>query len=431
MAAGGPAFDFNALSHPARASLSEEMHVRKFPPFAPPARLMQIVMLCGEGTFAASLEQVRALCAPFGVEVADGRKYFTCQLGALGFAWERHTEFVTYTFIAPADGADLFGTAPFSEIPHGWLSALPAEAIRATLITVLGQADVPPDDAALERHFAASDLVTCDVAGGMARIWSDFRLKPEGFGRLLVADRGLAGGETAQLVQRLQELGNYRNMALLGLPIAQRLTPEVSRLEQRLAALTAAVSGQQSSDDALLEELSYLSAELARLMAETRYRMSASRAYAQLCHDRVEELDVVAVRGFQTLIDFTERRLTPALRTCESFSARLEDLSQRAAWTSSLLTTRVDTALSRQNRDLLDSMNRRSDLQLRLQQTVEGLSVVAISYYAIGLVGYVVKSVHAEYPAIKPEIVTGALAIPVVLLVWFFISRLRRRLHGE
>ena len=431
MSAGGPAFDFNALSHPARASLSEEMHVRKFPPFAPPARLMQIVMLCGEGTFAASLEQVRALCAPFGVEMADGRKYFTCQLGGLGFAWERHTEFVTYTFIAPAGGADLFDTAPFSEIPHGWLSALPAEAIRATLITVLGQQDALPDDEALERHFAASDLVTCDVGGGMARIWSDFRLKPEGFGRLLVADRGLAGGETAQLVQRLQELGNYRNMALLGLPIAQRLTPEVSRLEQRLAALTAAVSGQQSTDDALLEELSYLSAELARLMAETRYRMSASRAYAQLCHDRVEELDVVAVRGFQTLIDFTERRLTPALRTCESFSARLEDLSQRAAWTSSLLTTRVDTALSRQNRDLLASMNRRSDLQLRLQQTVEGLSVVAISYYAIGLVGYVVKSVHAEYSTIKPEIVTGALAVPVVLLVWFFISRLRRRLHGD
>lgn len=90
MAGGG--FDFNALSHPARASLSEEMHVRKFPTFAPPARLMQIVMLCGEGTFAASLEQVRALCAPFGVEVAEGRKYFTCQLGGLGFAWERHTE---------------------------------------------------------------------------------------------------------------------------------------------------------------------------------------------------------------------------------------------------------------------------------------------------------------------------------------------------
>ena len=427
----GAGFDFNALSHPARASLSEEMHVRKFPSFSVPARLMQIVMLCGEGTIAASLEQVRALCAPFGVQVADGRKYFTCQLGGLGFAWERHTEFVTYTFIAPPDGADLFSTAPFAAIPPEWLGALPAQAIRATLITVLGQHDTQPDEAELERHFAASDLVTCDVAAGKARIWSDFRLKPEGFGRLLVADRGLAGGETAQLVQRLQELGNYRNMALLGLPIAQRLTPEVSRLEQRLAALTAAVAGQQSRDDALLEELSYLSAELARLMAETRYRMSASRAYAQLCHDRVEELEVGAVRGFQTLIDFTERRLTPALRTCESFSTRLEDLSQRAAWTSSLLTTRVDTALSRQNLELLESMNRRSDLQLRLQQTVEGLSVVAISYYAVGLVGYVVKSLHAEFPAISYEVVTGALAVPVVLTVWFFIARLRRKFHDH
>ncbi len=423
--------NLTASSHPARAALSEEMHVRKFPSFLAPARMIQIVLLSDGQGQNANIDHLQSLCRAFGVELPYDRKHFTCRLGSLDFAWERHTEFVTFTFIAQGGEGDLFGTAPFDSVPRAWFDELGGKVIRATLVEVLGKEQPLPSAAELERHFVASDMVACDVADGTARVWSDFRLKPNGFGLLLVADRGLEGGEAAHLVQRLQELGNYRNMALLGLPIAQRLTPEVSRLEQRLATLTADIAGQQAEDDRLLEELSFLSSELARLMAETRFRMSASRAYSQLCDDRVAELKVGAIRGYQTLIDFTDRRLTPAMRTCESFSARLEDLSQRADRISSLLTTRIDTALAKQNRDLLDSMNRRSDLQLRLQQTVEGLSVVAISYYAVGLLAYLMKMLHGAWPAISPEIMTGALAIPIILLVWLFVARMRRRFHDS
>jgi len=229
--------------------------------------------------------------------------------------------------------------------------------------------------------------------------------------------------EPAQLVLRLQELGNYRNMALLGLPLAQRLTPDVSRLEARLAGLTASVSERVSQDDSLLDELTYLSAELARLLAETRYRMSATRAYAQLSLDRLETLGIGRIPGYQTLADFTERRLTPAVRTCDSFSARLADLSQRAAWTSELLRTRIDIALAKQNRDLLESMNTRTQLQLRLQQTVEGLSVVAISYYAVALIGYLAAPAHAY----KEWVMVAA--VPAVFAgAWLFARRLRQGL---
>jgi uncharacterized membrane-anchored protein len=267
--------------------------------------------------------------------------------------------------------------------------------------------------------------VICDVADGAARIVSDFRLHADGYGRLLVLDRDLAGDEPAQLILRLQELGNYRNMALLGLPLAQHLTPAVTGLETRLAELTRAVSERLSEDDQLLDELTYLSAELARLVAETRYRMSATRAYAQLSMDRLASLRIGLVRGHQTLADFTERRLMPAVRTCDSFSTRLEDLSQRAAWTSELLRTRIDIALAKQNRDLLTSMDRRTHLQLRLQQTVEGLSVVAISYYLVALVGYVTGAI----PGLRHDLAMAA-AVPLVLGgVTVALLRLRRRLH--
>ena len=412
-------------SHALRASLSEEMHVRRLPRFAAPCRLMQIVTVLGEEAVHDARGHIESLSRTGRVLVPIASKYAVLALGALTLVWERHTEFATYTLLSPGAFDTPFDAARFEPQLAAILARMPGEIVRATQIALVaaGIPDPTPDDRTA--WFADAPTVLCSVADGTARVISDFRLHPDGYGRLLVLDRDLAGDEAAQLVQRLQELGNYRNMALLGLPLAQRLTPTVSGLETRLAELTRAVSERRTQDDALLDELTFLSAELARLVAETRYRMSATRAYAQLSMDRLAALKVGSVRGHQSLTDFTERRLIPAVRTCDSFSARLEDLSQRAAWTSELLRTRIDIALAKQNRDLLTSMDRRTHLQLRLQQAVEGLSVVAISYYLVALLGYVIKSV----PGIRHDWAMAA-AVPVVLLgVTLALIRLRKRLH--
>jgi uncharacterized membrane-anchored protein len=420
-----------ARSHPLRAALSEEMHARKLPHFSAPARLMQIVTHVGETGIGESYAHVAALCARRGVVVPAAAKHFVCELDDYELVWERHTEVASYTFIRRGVTDPGFAIGPFAAFAAEWMADLPGEVIRATQIAYVAHDPPAALFDALTWNFAEDDLIVCDVADGLARVWSDFRLHADGFGRLLIVDNGLQGAEPALLVQRLQELGNYRNMALLGLPLAQSLTPQVTALEQRLSALTGAVAARVSEDDQLLDELSFLSAELARLMAETRYRMSATRAYAQLSTDRLQSLAVGGVRGHPTLADFTERRLIPAMRTCNSFSQRLEDLSQRVAWTSSLLRTRVDTALARQNRDLLDSMNRRTHLQLRLQQTVEGLSVVAISYYLVGLLGYVFKALHESFPRLAPEIATGVAVPAVALLVVMAMRSIRRRLDAD
>ncbi len=406
-------------SHPLRATLSEEMHLRRLPRLAAPCRLVQLVTVLDEANTDAARRHIETL-AETGREIVPlASKYGVLGLGPMTMVWERHTEFATYTLLRP--GAF---DAPFD--PH-WFEpgltsvpeAMPGAVIRATQIAVTRGAD--PDQAALEHWFAPEATILCDVAGGSARIVSDFRLNDDGFGRLLILDRELERDEPAQLVLRLQELGNYRNMALLGLPLAQRLSPRVTTLEARLAQLTHAVSERTSQDDRLLDELTFLSAQLAHLVAETRYRMSATRAYAQLSADRLASLSIGAVRGYQTLADFTERRLAPAVRTCDSFSARLEDLSQRAAWTSELLRTRIDIALTKQNRDLLQSMDERARVQLRLQQTVEGLSVVAISYYLVALVGYLLSAV----PGVEHEIAV-AVTVPVVVAI---VALGRWRLH--
>lgn len=409
-------------SHPLRASLSAEMHVRRLPRFASPCRLAQIVTLLGEASADETIAHARRFADAQGITITDRSKYAVIPLDGMTLVWERHTEFASYTLVREGDFDAPFDAGLFEAVAGDLIAGIPGDVIRATQIAILAKGALVPDRIALSGWFAPDALVICDVVGGKARVVSDFRLHDDGYGRLLILDNGLEGDEPAQLVLRIQELGNYRNMALLGLPLAQQLTPEVSSLEQRLATLTHSVSERVSEDDALLDELTYLSAGLARLVASTRYRMSATRAYGQLSLERLHALNMAGVAGYQTLGDFTERRLVPALRTCESFSQRLDDLSQRAAWTSELLRTRIDIALAKQNRDLLESMNKRTQLQLRLQQAVEGLSVVAISYYLVALIAYPIKAL----PRIDHDVAI-AIAVPVVLLgVGLLVSRMRR-----
>lgn len=122
------------------------------------------------------------------------------------------------------------------------------------------------------------------------------------------------------------------------------------------------------------------------------------------------------------------RRYAPAMRTVSSAERRLDAMSSRSIRASNLLRTRVDVERSAQNQVLLESMDRRSDLQLRLQRTVEGLSVVAISYYAVSLVGYMLYPV-SEAAGISKGMLTALVTLPVVLFVWWAIRRLRAKVE--
>lgn len=432
--AGPPASAVELLSardHPLRRALVAELHVRRFPTFAAPLRMTQIVMFTGSESSAVVRDHAEQLCDHIGVPRPAWERYFFVSAAGLHYVWEQHTEFCTYSFIREGPFQDPFARPVLSELPPAWVAALPGRTIRATQVAVLERHGAEPTPDVLSRYFSLDDLVCCDVLAGEARLWSNFRLHEDGLGRLLIRDQGLVSpGDTSRLVQRIQELGNYRNMALLGLPPVQALTQQLAALEDGLADLAREIADGHSDDERLLHELSTLAAQLAKLTAETRYRMSATRAYAQLVEDRLQTLDTRRVPGFQTLGDFTERRLTPAVRTCESFSRRLDDLSERALRANALLRTRVETRVERQTRDLLDSMNRRTDLQLRLQATLEGISVFAISYYAVGVLGYLTKPLVHLAPSLDVGLLLAG-AVPVIGgLVWWRIRQLRRHVQA-
>ena len=105
----------------------------------------------------------------------------------------------------------------------------------------------------------------------------------------------------------------------------------------------------------------------------------------------------------------------------------------KLARAADLLRTRVDVELEQQNQELLKSMNARTRLQLRLQTTVEGLSVAAITYYVVGLFGYLVKAAHdSGRMAMEPSIVTAAFVPVAGLAIWWTVRSIRRKhIAGE
>jgi uncharacterized membrane-anchored protein len=271
------------------------------------------------------------------------------------------------------------------------------------------------------------------VVGGAARAWSDFKIHDDGFSWILLRDCGLSDNQTGRLAKRLLEINAYRATALIGFPLAREAAGPLGGADQRLAQVASRLAtGESSKQDAfeheLLTELTGIAAEIEDVAARTTYRFDASRAYYLVMEQRLQQLRQTRIEGLQTFSEFLDARLAPAIATCDATQRRQHDLAERASRLTTLLRARVDIALQEQNRRLLESMDRRAQLQVRLQETVEGLSVIAIGYYGVGLVGYALKGLEGSGLPINPELGMG-IALPFVIgFAWFGLRRLKRHL---
>lgn len=413
-------------NHPERAGIIAEMHLRRMPGIAAPARVLQTLRIIDPSAEpAVGLPSVGAL--PFEAIFAhSGERHGEARSphGAI-LLWERHSEAITSTAILPGLDDNPLGTSAEDRPVIDWLVGAPGEVLRATRILVVEEAAECADF--LESLIVdPEDLLSAYISDGI-RIWTDFRVRPDGFGWLVVATNGQAPADVGRAIQRMQELGNYRNLALLGLKAVRSGADELRRLEHELAVISEDLAdGRQV--DSLLDRLIVLGEQISALEARVTYRLSATRAYTAIVMQRLESLRCRAIPGFQSLDDFTERRLLPAAATCRSFTDRLIRLGQQNAQAMAQVRTRVELRIQHQNHSILQSMNRSAERQLKLQELVEGLSVLAISYYAVGLLAYLVRGLKSAEPAVDADTVLALASLPVVLLVWFL---LRKRLGRE
>ncbi len=430
-----PRFQFCELEeHPLRQQLNNEFHARPPLPIIGPVLVTHLVFKGGGSTVDAERENLTRLCQSQvcnSIERSD--THLTVDAGSFRLRWERHTEFSSYTFFRPLVAGEPLQAevTAFDAVLPEWLAAIPGKLMVATHVELRSADETKPESVLADLAASGRQMVASQVADGAAWIFTDFKID-NGFSRFLVIDVALTRRQAGRTIQRLVEIETYRIMALLGLPVAKAVGGTLHAAEKRLAEMMDHIGEANSPEDErkVLANLTQLAAEVEHGVARTTFRFGASNAYHRLVMQRIEELRETRIRGLPTFEEFMQRRLQPAMNTCVAMSRRLEDLSGRVARNSQLLRTRVDVELERQNQEQLSQMNRRARLQLRLQETVEGLSVVVLTYYGSQLVQYLAKGTKALHH-LDTDIIT-AISIPVIAgLVAWGTHRMRRKPSAE
>lgn len=408
----GPVMNF----HPDRDRLLAEAHARPSTPLDVPVFATRIASLSGPDGAGADRMHLGELCrASLLPEPPDDALWWLFDAGEWSLRWERHSEFSSWTVFSR-----LAGAGP----PRGWLAALPGHVLVAT------RADVRRSEGSASTAATplGTSMIGSSVLEGAATVFSDFRPDDAGTTRFLILMRSADRVLTGRLVQIVLEIETYRLMALLAFPLAGIAGRRVAAFEREAGMLAAqlALEAGVEADRMLLARIVALSGEAEALNAQTSYRFRAGAAYHDIVRDRIATLREERIPGMQTVGEFMERRLAPAMRTCDAVAKREDAVIERIARAGQMLRTRINIESEATNAALLASMDRRAQTQLRLQRTVEGLSVAAIAYYALSLLGYPVKAVEHVWPKLDAALVTGLLAPFVVLGVWLALRRLRR-----
>ncbi|HSW20892.1 MAG TPA: DUF3422 domain-containing protein [Ramlibacter sp.] len=421
-------------AHPHRVALHNEIHARPPEAMSAPIAISHMVMLCNAAQREASRAHIAAIMRDHHMPPPDAAcGHLRVNLGALHLRWELHTEFVTWTFSRAFDPAGFGETEPviaLEKAPREWLAKLPGECLAGVHLWVLSSGSF--GNGSLCKHVLHEDtMVGSTVADGFGEVYADFTLHADGFARMVLLAGSMTERRLGRLVQQLLEIDGYRMVALLGLPVARQAFAALGLAESELAALAGAIrAAKRNEEPQLLDRLTKLAGEVESQYAASHSRFSASAAYFELVDRRVADIGESRLAGMQTLGEFIQRRLSPARSTCEWAARRQDALSQRVSRISNLLRTRVEIEQQESSQQLLGAMNRRQGLQLKLQSTVEGLSVAAITYYVVGLVSYLAKGAHSVGSHWPAETVAAA-AIPVVALsVWAMLRRLHARVRG-
>jgi uncharacterized membrane-anchored protein len=426
---GAAAFE----QHPLRARILGELHARPTRPLDSPARILHFAFLVDPARVEADRDAVTKACVERGLPGPDPQtRQFRLEMQGATLIWERHGEFITHSW----EFSGLDSDVPFSPSPANLMQKvrlLPQPGpllVAADLHMMAGDRDA----ASLGAVFGPLQMAVSEANAGRALIATDFAPDTFGFVRIFIANRSMPAMAAGRLAQRVLEVETYRTLALMGLPEAQRLAPSIRRIEQELPRLLDAMtkaSGVEANRK-LLDELTGLAAELEVGATASLYRFGATRAYDDLVRSRLEAINETPLPDYPSWDGFLTRRLQPAIRTCVNTEARQADLSRKLARAAQLLRTRVDTEVEAQNGDLLRQMGERVQLQLRLQQTVEGLSIAAITYYIASVAHHVLEGVkEAGVHGVEPSVDTAILIPFIIAFVGWTVWRIRRKHNAE
>lgn len=411
-------------NHPYRQAISDELHARPIELVPDVCRVRRLVfMTSGIDALSQLLQDFRTALPALGGNAATGEtRQYSFQSPHRVASWEFHTEFVTVTWSAALTDAEAWP----DDIGLDLLAD--AELVGGVRIDVIGDSNVPKN---LLPGFQLASLCLVDVEDGRAQVGTDFVPDSDGFTRIEFAAGGLSRLRRSILVRRLLEVETYRAMALLGLPLARAVGPHLHRIELELTAAVETLSAATTTEtvQSALFALHGLSMRGGQYSERTSYRFAASQAYGAVLRHRLAGLHEQTTAEGSSLSNYVSNRVEPALATCAALEKRLAVLSDKIERAIGLLNVRIGLDMQIQNKSVLQTIAQTARSQFRLQRTVEGLSVIAISYYALGILSYVLagplEGLHME------KALTLSIAAPVVILCVWLMARAIRRAHAS
>ena len=415
--------------HPLKQELNNELHHRQFPRIRGNVIISHVAITHNTNRD----EQHQHLCQLLErfdqAPPATGASCHYADLGELDIRWEYHTEFSTYTIIRFNHSSSPFQKLPWAHLPDSWQQALPGDVLCALHLEVREHLEV---EACREAFKYSHSLTASRIAHSAAELWSSQSPANDGFERLIMVRNGLNLEKTGRFIRCILELMGYRKMALLSAPTCRALLPQTRAMELELANITRQINQSSGANEkAILEQLSTLSSVLESAIANHQFRFDASIAYFDIVEQRIEELQESELCNHNPLSNFLQRRLIPARSTCQSLKQRMFSLSLRLDKASDLMRTRISLKLEEQNQALLKALNQRASAQFRMQQLVEAVSMVAVSYYLVQLVDYMLVLPPFVLKWVSKEELLAA-SVPIVFAcVWLSFRRLRRFLCRE
>lgn len=408
------------LDHPFRQAVLDEVHARPIEFVACPARVRRVALLLPQNPNAVAEAHRRFSdwCAKAGQpRPAEQARQHSFDADNRHVTWELHTEFVTLTWAAQF------------EDPENWPLEIGLEAFENEMLIAAARIDVVEGTRVPERilsGFQRSSLCASSIEDEHGQVATDFVTDADGFTRFELAAGNIGALRRAIIVRRLLEIETYRALALLGLPLARSVSPDLRSAETKLGALVEGMVYATTTDQAqsALSALHALSVKAGELLERTSYRFAASHAYGEVLRARLKGLGEQPIQAASTLERYLGNRIDPALATCLAVEKREAALAEKIERATELLNTRISLDIQTQNKEVLSTIANTARSQFRLQRTVEGLSTIAITYYLLGILGYVLNGVTEFAHISKPLVI--ALAAPIVLFgVWLLIRSVR------
>jgi len=381
------------MLHTDRLNAHQELHARPFPVMAFDAHLAQ---LCVKAS-AKTLELVWQWLSEKVLDLPSDMKAWQ----SAGDYWVRvepHTEFISVLWL--------------THQPNAWDTQWIERAPTAVLVM--------SEFAPTSREVLMSRPIVSHMAVGDVSAGTDFLPSADGVTRWSYHfEQPPTPEQRGKSLQMIVEVETYRIMALVRMDQIRAVHPRLQEISS-IAGGIQLDAAESHSSRAMLEELERSEGALDQVWQQVNWRIGASRAYYDLVFQRLDDLGESPVEPLIPISRFLGRRMTPAIKTAETVLRRQQELSNQVSHKANLLRTRMQL-------DLEEQHARQVSRQTRLQSTVEGLSVVAISYYALGLA---TAAVVPLLPASAEKGVKSALVPVVILAVWWTLRRIKRRLEG-